>query len=50
LRNTVLLNASTALWIQGKCSSLEEGIELADSLLIDGTVQQWLQKVSDFFK
>jgi anthranilate phosphoribosyltransferase len=50
LRNTVLLNASTALWIQGKCSSLEEGIELADSLLIDGTVEQWLQKVSDFFK
>ena len=48
LRNTVLVNASTALWIQGKCASLEEGIELADSLLMDGTVEQWLQKVSDF--
>ena len=50
LRNTVLVNASTALWIQGKCASLEEGIELADSLLINGKVEQWLEKVSDFFK
>ena len=50
LRNTVLVNASTALWIQGKCASLEEGIELADSLLINGNVEKWLEKVSDFFK
>jgi anthranilate phosphoribosyltransferase len=50
LRNTVLVNASTAFWIQGKCASLEEGIELADSLLINGTVEHWLEKVSDFFK
>ena len=50
LRNTVLVNASTALWIQGKCASLEEGIELADSLLKKGIVEQWLGKVSDFFK
>lgn len=50
LQTTVLLNASTAFWIQGRCSSLSEGMELAKSLLIDGVVKKWLDKVNLFFK
>ena len=49
LRTSILINAATAFWIQGKCSSLEEGFEFADSLLIDGAVKQWLVKASDLF-
>lgn len=50
LRTTVLLNASTAFWIQGKCSSLAEGMEFADSLLVDGVVKKWVCKASNLFK
>lgn len=50
LQATVLLNASTALWIQGRCSSLGEGMELAKSLLFDGEVKKWLDKANLFFK
>ncbi|OUU40511.1 MAG: anthranilate phosphoribosyltransferase [Verrucomicrobia bacterium TMED56] len=47
---TVLINASTAFWIYGRCQSLEEGIELSQSLLTNGTLQRWINKVSDFYK
>lgn len=50
LKTTILLNASTAFWIQGKCSSLGEGMELAESLIVDGVVKNWLEKASNFFK
>ena len=50
LRDSVLMNAATAFWIQGKSSSLEEGMELASSLLINGTVKQWLDKATNLFK
>ena len=50
LHRTILINASTAFWILGKCSSLEEGMEFAESLLVDGVVAKWLNKVRDFFK
>ena len=50
LRTTVLLNASTAFWIQGRCTSLGEGMELAESLLTDGVVKQWLSRAEYFFK
>ena len=50
LRTTVLVNAATAFWIQGRCSSLGEGMELAESLLVNGTVKLWLEKVSNFFR
>ncbi len=50
LRTTVLVNAATAFWIQGRCSSLDEGMELAESLLVNGTVKLWLEKVSNFFR
>ena len=50
LRITVLMNAATAFWIQGRCCSMGDGMELAESLLVNGTVKQWLEKVSSFFK
>lgn len=50
LLKSVLMNAATAFWIKGKCSSLEDGMELANSLLINGTVKQWLEKAGNIFK
>ena len=50
LKTTVLMNAATAFWVQGKCSSLEEGMDLSDSLLTNGTVKQWIEKASNLFK
>ena len=50
LKTTILMNAATAFWVQGKCSSLEEGMDLSDSLLTNGTVKQWIEKASNLFK
>ena len=50
LRISVQMNAATAFWILGKCSSLEEGMEFASSLLIDGIIKQWLEKAENLFK
>ena len=49
LRDTVLLNAGTALWIAGKAAGLKAGISLADELLTSGAVADWLAKAQDFY-
>jgi len=50
LRATVAMNASVAFLTCGKTKSLEEGIELTDSLISDGKVKAWIGEVSAFFK
>lgn len=49
LLSTILINASTAFRLCGKVKSLGEGVELAESLLIDGKVKKWIEKASSFF-
>lgn len=50
LLSTVIINAATAFWIVGRCSSLGEGAELAESILTDGLIKKWLSEVDVFFK
>jgi anthranilate phosphoribosyltransferase len=50
LRATVAMNASVAFLTCGKTKSLEEGIELTESLISDGKVKAWISEVSSFFK
>jgi anthranilate phosphoribosyltransferase len=45
MRDAVLLNAGAALLIGGKAESMSEGIELAGSLLDDGSAARTLEKV-----
>jgi hypothetical protein len=33
----------------GKVKSLGEGVELTESLLVDGKVKKWIEKASSFF-
>jgi len=49
LLSTVIINAATAFWIIGRCASLEEGVELAKSILADGLLKKWLSKVNSLF-
>ena len=49
LRATIAMNASVAFRICGRTGSLEEGVELTESLLSDGKVKDWVDKVSSFF-
>ncbi len=49
LQATVAMNASVAFRTCGKTNTLEEGVELAESLIIDGKVKEWVNKVSSFF-
>tara|TARA_B100001939_G_scaffold291201_1_gene262930 strand:- start:219 stop:968 length:750 start_codon:yes stop_codon:yes gene_type:complete len=50
LLSTVIINAATAFWVLGRCVSLEEGAELAESILTDGLIKKWLSEVGVFFK
>jgi len=50
LRATVAMNASVAFLSCGKTKTLEEGIELTESLLSEGKVKAWINEVSMFFK
>ena len=50
LRATVAMNASVAFLSCGKTKTLEEGIELTESLLSGGKVKAWINEVSMFFK
>ena len=50
LQVTVAMNASIAFMSCGKTNSIEEGIELTESLLSDGKVKSWINDVSEFFK
>jgi anthranilate phosphoribosyltransferase len=49
LQATILMNASVAFLTSGRTKSLEEGVELAQSLLSDGVVTKWISRVSSFF-
>ena len=49
LKATVLINASSALWIAGQVESIEAGIDRANELLTDGSVSKWLNKAKNFF-
>lgn len=46
---TVKINVSTALLIAGRVDSMEAGIDLCESLLLDGSVSRWLNKARDHF-
>lgn len=48
LRNSILLNAGTALWVAGKAADLKAGIRVADTLLSDGSVACWLKRAQEF--
>lgn len=50
LKATILINAATAFHICKKVDSLDEGVELADSLMRDGKLKDWLDAASSFFK
>lgn len=49
LRATVAMNAAVAFLTCGKTRTLDEGVELAESLIFDGKVKSWVDKVSSFF-
>lgn len=49
LRDTVLLNAGTALWVAGKAEDLKGGVQLADELLSSGAVAKWLEEAQSFY-
>lgn len=48
LRNTILLNAGSALWAGGKASDLQAGVQMSDELLNDGSVALWLKQAQEF--
>lgn len=48
LRNSILLNAGAALWACGKADELKGGIQIADTLLKDGSVAAWLERAQAF--
>ena len=45
---TILINAASALKITGRVTSLPEGIELAKTIIQEGTLKKWLIEVTDF--
>ncbi len=49
LTNSILMNCSLAFLSVNKTSSLEEGVELAEKLVIDGTVKSWLDDARKHF-
>jgi anthranilate phosphoribosyltransferase len=49
LRDTVLLNAAAALWVAGRAPSVRDGIQLAASLLDNGTVRRHAENLRDFY-
>lgn len=46
---SIKINAATAFKICGKVKSFGEGMELAESLLVDGKVKSWVNQVETFF-
>jgi len=50
LLSTIYINASTAFKLCGKVESLGEGVELAESLLVDGKTKKWIEKTYSFFQ
>ena len=49
LRATIAINASVAFLTCGKTKSLEEGLELTQTLISDGKVKEWVDQVSSFY-
>ena len=49
LRATIAMNASVAFRTCGKTKSLEEGLELTQSLISEGKVKKWVDQVSSFY-
>ena len=49
LRATIAMNASVAFQTCGKTKSLEEGLELTQTLISEGKVKKWVDKASSFF-
>ena len=49
LRATIAMNASEAFQTCGKTQSLEEGLELTQTLISEGKVKEWVDKASSFF-
>lgn len=43
-RNAVVLNAGAALYVAGKCSSMEEGVRMAEELIDSGKAEQKLKE------
>ena len=50
LRDSVLFNAGVALWIAGAASDAAAGVAKARETLQSGAVEQWLQRVREFYK
>lgn len=50
LLDTVFLNAGAALWVADKANHLSQGVSLARELVLDGTVQAWLNKAQAFYR
>jgi anthranilate phosphoribosyltransferase len=48
LRNTILFNAGAALWAAGAAEDLKAGVQIADSLLCEGRVADWLESARAF--
>lgn len=50
LRDTVLLNAATALWIAGRADSIETGLAIARETLASGAFKSWLARSRAFYQ
>jgi anthranilate phosphoribosyltransferase len=49
LVDTIVLNSAAALWIQGRTSSVVEGIEIARDLLLGGAVRKKIEATREFY-
>ncbi len=50
LTQSVLMNASLAFIATGRTQNYKEGVEIAQMLLHDGVVKNWLNRVTEFFR
>jgi len=49
LEDTVSLNAGAALWVAGRCQTLEEGVGVAREILTGGALRRWLTQLKEFY-
>ncbi|MDR2862371.1 MAG: anthranilate phosphoribosyltransferase [Puniceicoccales bacterium] len=49
LRDTIVFNAATSLWIAGRVPTVRDGIALAGELLDNGTVRRHVEKIRQFY-
>lgn len=50
LRDTVLLNAATALWVAGRADSVETGLAIARETISSGALKSWLARARAFYQ